>query len=96
MSTEETAYAPNAIYANRALCHAYRAVAAWTTYIALSYLVPEDVILPSASGAWLLSEVSQIIRYVGKAPRAGSRDGRSLRLSLYEGAFLLIPKGVSK
>ena len=96
MSPEASAYCPNAIYANRALCHAYWAAAVGTTYTALSYLVPEEMILPITFGAWLLFEVSQIFRFAVKARRAGSRDGRSLRLSLYEGAFLSIPSGVSK
>lgn len=96
MNPEDSAHGPNAIYANRALCHAYRAAAVGTAFTALSYLAPEEILLPITLRAWLLFEVSQILRYGVKACLVGRQAGRALRLSLYEGAFLSILRGVSK
>lgn len=98
MSTEPTAYSLDARYANRAISHAY-----WALGIAIGLAVLHSLPLPPADGiveitwgAWILFEVVQVARYAVKAGKAAARDGRSLRLSIYDGAFLSAPKGKSE
>lgn len=98
MSIEPTAYSPDARYANRALSHAY-----WALGVAIGLAVLHSLPLPPADGiveitwgAWTLFEVVQVVRYAVKARKAAARDGRSIRLSIYEGAFLSAPKEQSK
>jgi hypothetical protein len=85
----------NAVYANRALSHAYWAlgVAAVSALLHLLDLDPADRFLDIIAGIWILFEFSQIVRYGIKSIRAGRRDGRSLTLSIREGAFVPIPEG---
>ena len=56
-------------------------------------LAPADRFLDIVLGIWILFEFSQIIRYEIKSIKAGIRDGRSLTLSIREGAFVSIPEG---
>lgn len=81
---------PNAVYANRALSHAYRAlgVAAVSALLHLLDLDPADRFLDIILGIWILFEFSQVIRYGIKSIRAGRRDGRSVHISIREGAFV--------
>lgn len=83
---------PNAVYANRALSHAYRAlgVAAVSAILHLLDLAPADRFLDIVLGIWILFEFSQIIRYGIKSIKAGIRDGRVLAISIREGAFVSI------
>lgn len=83
---------PNAVYANRALNHAYRALGAAIFVMALHILTAVDGLLDVVWGAWILFEFSQIIRYWIKSIKAGIRDGRVLALSIHEGALVSIPE----
>lgn len=85
----------NAVYANRALSHAYRAlgVAAVSALLHLLDLAPADRFLDITLGAWIVFELSQIIRYGAKSIEAGRRDGRTLAISIHEGALVSIPEG---
>ena len=85
---------PNAVYANRALSHAYRAlgVAAVIAILHLLDLDPADRFLDIILGIWILFEFSQTVRYGVKALKAGRRDGRVLAISIREGALVSIPE----
>ena len=85
---------PNAVYANRALSHAYWApgVAAVSAALHLLDLAPADRFLDIILGIWILFEFSQVIRYGVKSIKAGIRDGRVLAISIHEGAFVSIPE----
>lgn len=85
---------PNAVYANRALSHAYWAlgVAAVSTALHLLDLAPADRFLDIILGIWILFEFSQVIRYGVKSIKAGIRDGRGLAISIHEGALVSIPE----
>ena len=96
MSTEYGPYsagAPNAVYANRALSHAYWALGVTAVFMLLRAVGPAEALLEALWGLWMVFEFSQIIRYGIKSIRAGIRDGRSLTLSIREGAFVSIPEG---
>lgn len=86
---------PNAVYANRALSHAYWAlgVAAVSAILHLPDLAPADRFLDIVLGTWILFELSQVIRYGVKSIKAGIHDGRVLAISIREGAFVSIPEG---
>lgn len=83
---------PNAVYANRALNHAYWALGATIFVMILHTLTTADGLLDIVWGAWMLFEFSQIIRYGVKAIKAGIRDGRVLAISIREGALVSIPE----
>lgn len=83
---------PNAVYANRALNHAYWALGATIFIMVLHTLTSADGLLDIVWGAWMLFEFSQIVRYGVKAIKAGIRDGRVLAISIREGAFVSIPE----
>lgn len=83
---------PNAVYANRALNHAYWALGATIFVMILHTLTSADGLLDIVWGAWMIFEFSQIIRYGVKSIKAGIRDGRVLTLSIREGAFVSIPE----
>ena len=83
---------PNAVYANRALNHAYWALGATIFVMILHTLTAADGLLDIVWGAWMLFEFSQLVRYGVKAIKAGIRDGRALALSIREGALVSIPK----
>lgn len=85
---------PNAVYANRALSHAYWAVGVATVSASLHLLDldPADRFLGIVLGAWIIFEFAQIIRYGIKALKAGRRDGRTLTISIHEGALVSIPE----
>mgnify|MGYP003084385484 FL=1 len=85
---------PNAVYANRALIHAFWAlgVAAVSAALHLLDLAPADRFLDIILGIWILFEFSQVIRYGVKSIKAGIRDGRVLAISIHEGAFVSIPE----
>ena len=96
MSTEYGPYdvtAPNAVCANRALSHAYWALGVTVVFMLLRSLEPAEALLEALRALWMLFEFSQILRYGIKSLRAGIRDGRSLTLSIREGAFVSIPEG---
>lgn len=83
---------PNAVYADRALNHAYRALGATVAVMILHSLDVADGVLDPVWGAWMLFEFSQILRYGAKSLTAGRRDGRTLTISVREGALVSIPK----
>lgn len=86
---------PNAVYANRALNHAYWALGATIFVMVLHTLTSADGLLDIVWGTWMLFEFSQIIRYGVKSIKAGIRDGRTLDISIREGAFVSIPTEVA-
>ena len=95
MSSEYSTYSltsPNAVYANHALNHAYWALGATVLVMILHSLTAAGGLLDIVWGAWMLFEFSQIIRYGVKSIKAGIRDGRTLTLSIREGAFVSIPE----
>ena len=83
---------PNAVYANRALNHAYWALGATIFVMILHTLTSADGLLDVVWGAWMVFEFSQIIRYGIKSIKAGIRDGRVLAISIREGALVSIPE----
>lgn len=83
---------PNAVYANRALNHAYWALGATIFVMVLHSLAAADGLLDIAWGAWMVFEFSQIVRYGIKAIKAGIRDRRVLAFSIREGAFVSVPE----
>ena len=83
---------PNAVYANRALNHAYWALGATIFVMVLHTLTSADGLLDIGWGAWMLFELGQAIRYGVKPIKAGIRDGRVLALSIHEGALVSIPE----
>lgn len=83
---------PNAVYANRALNHAYWALGATIFVMILHTLTPADDLLDIVWGAWMLFEFSQLVRYGVKSIKAGIRDGRVLAISIREGALVSIPE----
>ena len=83
---------PNAVYANRALNHAYWALGATIFVMVLHTLTSADGLLDIVWGAWMLFEFSQIVRYGVKSLKAGIRDGRVLAISIREGALVSIPE----
>lgn len=86
---------PNAVYANRALNHAYWALGATIFVMILHTLTPADGLLDIVWGVWMIFEFSQVIRYGVKSIKAGIRDGQTLTLSIREGAFVSIPGGAA-
>lgn len=83
---------PNAVYANRALNHAYWALGATIFVMVLHTLPTADGLLDIVWGAWMVFEFSQIVRYGIKAIKAGIRDRRVLAFSIREGAFVSVPE----
>lgn len=81
---------PNAVYANRALNHAYWALGATIFVMVLHTLTSADGLLDIVWGAWMVFEFSQIVRYGIKSIKAGIRDGRVLAISIREGALVSI------
>ena len=76
---------PNAVYANRALNHAYWALGATIFVMILHTVTSADGLLDVVWGVWIAFEFSQIIRYGVKAIKAGIRDGRVLAISIQIG-----------
>lgn len=83
---------PNAVYANRALNHAYRALGATIFVMVLHTMTTADGLLDVVWGTWMLFEFSQLVRYGVKSIKAGIRDGRVLAISIREGALVSIPE----
>ena len=83
---------PNAVYANRALNHAYWALGATIFVMVLHTLTSADGLLDVVWGVWMVFEFSQIVRYGIKSLKAGRRDRRVLTFSIREGAFVSIPE----
>lgn len=83
---------PNAVYANRALNHAYWALGATIFVMVLHTMASADGLLDIVWGAWMVLEFSQIVRYGVKSIKAGIRDGRVLAISIHEGALVSIPE----
>lgn len=81
---------PNAVYANRALNHAYWALGATIFVMVLHTMTSADGLLDVVWGAWMIFEFSQIVRYGVKSIKAGIRDGRVLAISIREGALVSI------
>lgn len=99
MSPKHSTYSltsPNAVYANRALNHAYWALGATIFVMVLHTLTSADGLLDIVWGAWMIFEFSQIVRYGVKSIKAGIRDGRVLTLSIREGAFVSIPEETAR
>mgnify|MGYP000978613137 CR=1 FL=1 len=101
MSPEPGTYSltsPNAVYANKALNHAYWAAGAPIFVMVLHTVAPAaaDGLLDAVWGAWMLFEFSQIIRYGIKSLKAGRQDGRVLTFSVREGAFVSIPEAEAR
>lgn len=84
---------PNAVYANRALNHAYWALGATVFVMILHTLAAAEGLLDIVWGVWMVFEFSQIVRYGVKAIKAGIRDRRVLAFSIHEGAFVSVPEG---
>ena len=84
--------APNAVYANHALNHAYWALGATIFVMVLHSLTAADDLLDIVWGAWMVFEFSQIVRYGIRAIKAGIRDRRVLAFSIQEGAFVSVPE----
>lgn len=83
---------PNAVYANRALNHAYWALGATIFCMVLHTWIPSGGLLDLVWGVWMLFEFAQIVRYGIKAIKAGIRDGRVLAISIREGALVSVPE----
>lgn len=83
---------PNAVYANRALNHAYWALGATIFVMVLHTMTSADGLLDIVWGVWMIFEFSQIIRYGVKSIKAGIHDGRALAISIREGALVSIPE----
>ena len=81
---------PNAVYANRALNHAYWALGATIFVMVLHTLTTADGLPDILWGAWMLFELGQVVRYGVKSIKAGIRDGRVLAISIREGALVSI------
>lgn len=99
MSTKRMPYSltsPNAVYANRALNHAYWALGVTIFVMVLHSLTAADGLLDIVWGIWMAFEFSRIIRYGVKSLKAGRREGRVLTLSIREGAFVSIPEEAAR
>ena len=83
---------PNAVYANRALNHAYWALGATVLVMVLHTVTSADGLLDIVWGLWMTFEFVQIVRYGVKSIKAGIRDRRVLAFSIREGAFVSVPE----
>ena len=83
---------PNAVYANRALNHACWAVGALTFVMILHHILEDTPALIAVGCLWMLLEIPQVVFYGIRSLKAGRRDGRTLTLSIREGAFVSIPE----
>lgn len=83
---------PNAVYANRALNHAYPVAGFTILAMALHTTTLADGLVDLMWGAGVLAAFAQIIRYGVKSIKAGARDGRILAISIREGAFVSVPE----
>lgn len=87
---------PNAVYANKALNHAYWALGATIFVMVLHTLTSADGLLDIVWGVWMIFEFSQIGRYGVKSIKAGIQDRRVLAFSIREGAFVSIPEAEAR
>ena len=95
MSTKHATYsmtAENAVHANHALSHAYRAAGVTIAVMILHTWILSGGLLDLFWGAWTAFEFSQIVRYGVKSLKAGSRNRCVLTFSIREGAFVSIPE----
>lgn len=83
---------PNAVYANKALKHAYWALGASGVAAALRIVLPPEAPLDIVWGLWMLLELPQVVYFWVRAVKAGIRDGRALTFSVCEGAFVSVPE----
>lgn len=83
---------PNAVYANRALNHAYWALGATIFVTILHTLLAVEAPLTFVWGIWMLLELPQTVYFGIRAIRAGIRDRRVLAFSIREGAFVSVPE----
>lgn len=88
--------APNAVYANRALNHAYWALGATIFVMVLHTLTSAGAPLDLVWGLWMLLELPQTAYFGVKSIKAGIRDGRTLTISIREGAFVSIPEDAAR
>ena len=87
---------PNAIYANRALNHACWALGATIFVTILHFALPAGAPLDLVWGLWMLLELPQTAYFGAKSIKAGIRDGRTLAISIREGAFVSIPEDAAR
>jgi hypothetical protein len=83
---------PNAVYANRALKHAYWALGASLAAAILRPVLPTEAHLGLVWGLWMLLELPQVVYFGVRAVDAGIRDRRVLAFSIREGAFVSVPE----
>lgn len=83
---------PNAVYANRALNHAYWALGSTIFVMILHTLTSADGLLDIVWGLWMLLELPQVVYFGVRAVKTGIRDGRVLAFSIREGAFVSVPE----
>ena len=82
---------PNAVYANRALKHAYWALGASAVAAILRPVLPPGSPIDLVWGLWMLLELPQAVYFGFRAAKAGIRDRRILTFSVHEGAFVSVP-----
>lgn len=83
---------PNAVYANKALKHAYWALGALLVVSILRPVLPTEAPLDPVLGLWMLLELPQTAYFGARAVKAGIRDRRVLAFSIREGAFVSVPE----
>ena len=83
---------PNAVYANRALKHAYWALGASIVAAILRPVFPAEAHLDLVWGLCMLLELPQAVYFGVRAIKAGIRDGRVLAISIREGALVSVPE----
>lgn len=83
---------PNAVYANKALKHAYWALGASLVVVILRPVLPAESPLDLVWGLWMLLELPQVVYFGVRAVKAGIRDRRVLAFSIREGAFVSVPE----
>lgn len=83
---------PNAVYANKALKHAYWALGAALAVAILRPVLPAGAPLDLVLGLWMLLELPQVVYFGARAIAAGIRDKRVLAISIREGAFVSVPE----
>jgi hypothetical protein len=99
MSAKHSTYsltAPNAVYANRALSHACWAAGATVFIMILSFISEDTQTLIAVWCLWMLLEIPQALVFGIRSVKAGRRDGRTLTLSIREGAFVSIPEDAAE
>lgn len=83
---------PNAVYANKALKHAYWALGSSIVAAILRPVLPAEAPLYLVWGLWMLLELPQAVYFGVRAVKAGIQDRRVLAFSIREGAFVSVPE----